>query len=90
MIQLRYRYSVWTASDDCWLEDLWVREDARRVGLGAALVEEAIRRAAERGCRRIELDVSEANEHALALYEKLGFSSGKLPGGRDLFLQKRL
>jgi ribosomal protein S18 acetylase RimI-like enzyme len=88
--QLRYRYSVWTAADDCWLEDLWVREDARRVGLGAALVEGACRRAAERGCRRIELDVSEANAGAIALYENLGFSTGKLPGGRDLFMQRRL
>ena len=90
MAQLRYRYSVWTAADDCWLEDLWVREDARRVGLGAAMVEEACRRAAERGCRRIELDVSEANAGALALYERLGFATGKLPGGRDLFMQKEL
>src|SRR5437016_3099608 len=24
--QLRYRFSVWTAADDCWLEDLFVRD----------------------------------------------------------------
>lgn len=88
--QLRYRFSVWTASEDCWLEDLWVREDARRGGLGRALVEAACARAADRGCRRIELDVSEANDAALALYEPLGFSTGKTPGGRDLFMQRRL
>ena len=36
--QLRYRYGLWTASDDCWLEDLFVAEEERRFGLGAALV----------------------------------------------------
>ena len=35
----------------------------------------AIERATERGCRRVELDVNENNEAALALYEKLDFSS---------------
>jgi ribosomal protein S18 acetylase RimI-like enzyme len=88
--QLRYRFSVWTAAEDCWLEDLYVRDDARRSGLGRALVEEGFRRAREHECRRIELDVSEANAPALALYESLGFTSAKLAGGRDLFMQKHL
>jgi ribosomal protein S18 acetylase RimI-like enzyme len=90
LAQLRYRFSVWTAADDCWLEDLWVREDARRTGLGRALVQAACARATERGCRRIELDVSERNAPALALYGSLGFATGKLPGARDVFMQRRL
>jgi ribosomal protein S18 acetylase RimI-like enzyme len=88
--QLRFRHSVWTASDDCWLEDLWVQEPARRSGLGRALVIAACEHARTRGCRRIELDVSEANAPALALYEAAGFRTGKLPEGRDLFLGRRL
>jgi GNAT superfamily N-acetyltransferase len=52
--QLRYRLSVWTGADDCWLEDLFVGEAARRGGLGRALVAAAIERARQRGCRRIE------------------------------------
>ena len=87
--QLRYRHSVWMAADDCWLEDLFVREEARGAGLGAALVEAGLERARERGCRRVELDTNEANEAALALYRRLGFSErskGAAGGGRDLFL----
>jgi len=86
--QLRFRHSVWTAAPDCWLEDLFVAENARRSGCGAALVEAAIIRASERGCRRIELDTSETNEAARALYARLGFSecSKSTDGGRDLFL----
>ncbi len=88
--QLRYRLSVWAAADDCWLEDLYVRESARRAGLGAALVDAALARAEERGCRRVELDASEGNPPAMALYESFGFTSQKLAGGRDIFLQKWL
>jgi GNAT superfamily N-acetyltransferase len=45
--QLRYRFAVWTGSEDC--------------GLGRALAEAALARARERGCARVELDVNAAN-----------------------------
>ena len=89
VVQLRYRLSVWTASDDCWLEDLYVRENARGSGLGRALVERAAARASERGCRRIELDVAMENEVARKLYASAGFAT-KSDGEGDLFLQRRL
>ena len=89
--QLRYRLSVWTAAPDCWLEDLFVEEAARGRGCGAALVEAALARARERGCRRVELDTNEDNAVALALYHRLGFSERYKGGpGRDLFLGVRL
>src|SRR5215217_5094581 len=46
--QLRYRLSVWTGGDECWLEDLYVRDDARRSGVGRALVEAGVERASAR------------------------------------------
>jgi GNAT superfamily N-acetyltransferase len=88
--QLRYRLSVWTGADDCWLEDLYVTDAARRAGLGRALVEAAFERARERGCRRIELDVNEQNSDALAFYEGLGFELEPKPPGRTLFIGRRL
>jgi ribosomal protein S18 acetylase RimI-like enzyme len=72
---LRYRHSLWWDALDCNLEDLFVEESARRSGLGEQLVVAAIERAGERGCYRVELDVNEANTAAVALYEKLGFTS---------------
>ncbi len=90
VVQLRYRWSVWTASEDAWIEDVFVSEDARGTGLGRALVEAAIERARERGCRRIELDVDEANEPALALYHSLGFSGDFKAEKRSLLLGRRL
>ncbi len=88
--QLRFRWSVWTSAEDCWLEDLYVRESARRAGVGRALVEASLERARSRGCKRIELDVNEGNEAALALYESCGFSLQPKPPGRTLFVSRRL
>jgi GNAT superfamily N-acetyltransferase len=84
--QLRFRFSVWTAAEDCWLEDLFVRAAARRRGLARALVQRSLERARERGCRRVELDTHEDNHGALRLYECLGFSSTSKGPSRSLFL----
>jgi ribosomal protein S18 acetylase RimI-like enzyme len=89
--QLRYRFAVWTGTDDCCLEDIFVEPQARGSGLGRALAEAALARARERGCARVELDVNEANPAALALYESLGFESwSDPPGGRNLLMRRRL
>lgn len=71
--QVRYRLSVWTGSDDAWVEDVFVEDDQRGNGYGRILVEAAIQSATRRGCRRIQLDVNQDNKTALTLYESLGF-----------------
>jgi ribosomal protein S18 acetylase RimI-like enzyme len=89
--QLRFRYGLWWDAPDCLLEDLFVEEEARGKGLGEALVNAAIERARERGCRRIELDANEGNTPAIKLYERLGFNSySERLGGHDRFMRLRL
>jgi ribosomal protein S18 acetylase RimI-like enzyme len=88
--QLRFRHSVWTASEDCWLEDLFVRAEMRRRGIATALVQRVLERARERGCRRVELDTNEDNHDAIALYESLGFSSTSKGQSRSLYFGVRL
>jgi ribosomal protein S18 acetylase RimI-like enzyme len=73
---LRYRFGIWRAGVDCLVEDVFVIEDARGSGLGRALMDAAIARARERGARRMELDTSDRNAPAIALYESLGFVNG--------------
>jgi GNAT superfamily N-acetyltransferase len=91
VVALRFRHSLWTASPDCLLEDVFVEEHARGTGLGRALVERALDVARERGARRAELDVNESNEAALRLYAAVGFGKKATPWeGRDLFLNMRL
>ena len=87
--QVRYRWSVWWATEDCWLEDLYVRDEARGGGVGRMLAEEVLRRAADRGCARVELDVNSENRPALALYRSLGFETAKT-GGQDVLMRRRL
>jgi ribosomal protein S18 acetylase RimI-like enzyme len=89
--QLRFRYGVWRAGGDCLLEDLFVDDAARGAGLGRALVEATLARARARGCRRVELDVNEANEPAQRLYGSFGFSStSNTYGARDLYMRVHL
>jgi len=92
VVQMRYRHSVWTTSDDAWFEDLFVLDSARGTGLGRALTEFAFERARSRGCFRIQLDVNAANEPAHALYESLGFSarSETFDGGLTLMMTRIL
>ncbi|MCB0862756.1 MAG: GNAT family N-acetyltransferase [Solirubrobacterales bacterium] len=72
-VQSRFRLSVWTGTEDAWLEDLFVEESARGEGYGRKLVEAAVERARSRGCARIQLDVNKSNETAMKLYESCGF-----------------
>ena len=88
--QLRYRLSVWTGVEDCWLEDLFVTDDARSRGHGRELVEASFEAARARGCKRIELDVNEQNSAALRFYESLGFTTEPKPPGRTLFVSRLL
>jgi ribosomal protein S18 acetylase RimI-like enzyme len=73
VVGLRYRYGVWWDAEDCNVEDVFVRADARGTGLGRTLVSAAIDRARERGCRRMELDTGADNAPAQGLYRSLGF-----------------
>src|SRR3954447_21079774 len=76
VVQLRFRIGIWRAGGDCLVEDVFVAESARGQGVARALLELATDRALERGCRRMELDVSEANEAGLTLYRSFGFRDG--------------
>lgn len=56
-----------------WIEDVVVDEAARGHGVGAALVDEAIRLAAEGGARTVDLTSRPSRAAANALYERAGF-----------------
>lgn len=56
-----------------WIEDVVVDEGARGRGVGEALNEEAIRRAAAAGARSVDLTSRPSREAANRLYRRLGF-----------------
>ena len=55
------------------LYDLFVHRDARRAGVGRALMEKAREHAEHTGARRIDLSTAIDNAPAQALYESLGY-----------------
>lgn len=91
-IQQRYRHSLWLNGLEATLEDLFVSSHCRRRGMGTRLVQFAIERAREKGCKAIKLDTSESNRSAIDLYFRLGFSSGssRFSGTRQLTFEKNL
>ncbi|NEQ77681.1 MAG: GNAT family N-acetyltransferase [Okeania sp. SIO2C9] len=90
-VQCRYRYSAWSSGLEAELEDVFVVREARLHGVGRQLVEFALTRASEKGCRLIGLNTNERNEAALALYQRLGFRSVRtLWGARQLWLDLAL
>ncbi|WP_456276108.1 N-acetyltransferase family protein [Bacillus sp. AK128] len=55
------------------LNDLYVTEEARRLGVGNALIDAAINYGKEVNAKGIALETESDNEKAQALYEKIGF-----------------
>jgi GNAT superfamily N-acetyltransferase len=60
------------------LESVHVDERYRSSGIGGALVEAAVQRAAEAGCYRVQLTSNRAREAAHRFYERHGFEATHL------------
>jgi ribosomal protein S18 acetylase RimI-like enzyme len=68
-----------------WINYLAVSPDRRGAGIGRALMAEAERLLAERGCPKISLLVREGNDAALGFYAALGFArDAAIPLGKRL------
>jgi GNAT superfamily N-acetyltransferase len=67
-----HNFSTWLGRAGLYLEDLFVRPDARGKGYGRALLVYLARIAQERGCGRMEWAVLDWNEPAVQFYRKLG------------------
>lgn len=65
-------FSTWKGRHGLWLEDLFVRPEHRRLGLGRALLAELASVCVERGWPRFEWWVLDWNEPAHRFYESLG------------------
>jgi GNAT superfamily N-acetyltransferase len=70
-------YSSFWARPILWLEDLFVRERFRGLGVGRALIAEVARLGVERGCARMDWAVLDWNREAIGFYERLGARRGE-------------
>ncbi len=74
MCALVFTYSTWSAALVCELQDVIVREAARRRGVARGLVLEAEEIARRRGCARLFLLAEPWNLEAHAFYRSLGLN----------------
>ncbi len=65
-------YSTFAGLPGLYLEDLFVKPEARGLGVGRQLLRYLARLAKEKGCWRIEWAVLHWNETAVGFYRKLG------------------
>jgi len=65
-------FSSFTGRTGVWLDDLYVRPEFRKRGLGRQLIEAVAQLAAARGCARFEWIALDWNERALEFYRSLG------------------
>ena len=67
-----HNYSTFLGRPGIYLEDLFVKEEARGNGFGREFLKYLARLAKERNCGRLEWWVLDWNESAIKFYESLG------------------
>jgi GNAT superfamily N-acetyltransferase len=67
-----HNFSTFEGKPGIYLEDLFVRPDARGSGLGKALLSRLAALAVERDCARLEWWVLDWNQSAIGFYKSLG------------------
>jgi GNAT superfamily N-acetyltransferase len=67
-----FGYSTWEGRPVLYLEDLFVKQEQRGLGLGRRLMRALATRAKEAHCTRFEWRVLDWNAPAIRFYESLG------------------
>ncbi|MEA5123703.1 GNAT family N-acetyltransferase [Xanthomonas floridensis] len=67
-----FNYSTWLGRNGLYLEDLFVRPQARGKGAGLALLRHLAQLAVQRGCGRFEWSVLDWNQSAIDFYQAVG------------------
>jgi GNAT superfamily N-acetyltransferase len=67
-----HNYSTFLTQPGLYLEDVFVRPEYRRQGVGKALLTAVAKIAVDRGCGRLEWSVLEWNQNAIEFYQSVG------------------
>jgi GNAT superfamily N-acetyltransferase len=77
-----FRYSSFIGQPSLWLDDLYVDEERRSQGAGAALMNRLAKIATENDCTHIAWNADARNTRGLAFYHRLGAEVTKQEGNR--------
>ena len=76
IVHYLFHRSTWTQGDYCYLQDLFVAEDARGLGLGRALIEAVYEAGRRAGISRVYWLTHESNAEARVLYDRVAEQAG--------------
>ena len=76
IVQYLFHRSSWTVGNYCYLQDLFVAEGARGLGLGRKLIEAVYAAAREAGASRVHWLTQTTNAQARILYDQVADDSG--------------
>jgi GNAT superfamily N-acetyltransferase len=76
IVHYLFHRSCWTPGDYCYLQDLFVVDGARGLGLGRALIEAVYARAQAAGANRVHWLTHETNAQARILYDQVADRPG--------------
>lgn len=78
LVHYLFHRSTWSESDYCYLEDLFVSEDARGKHIGKQLIEHVQRHARKRHASRLYWHTHETNLRGQRLYDWVASKSGMI------------
>jgi len=76
IVQYLFHRSTWTPENYCYLQDLFVAEGARSLGLGRALIEAVYEKARAGGANRVHWLTHTTNTPARVLYDQVAENLG--------------
>jgi GNAT superfamily N-acetyltransferase len=78
IVQYLFHRSSWTEGNYCYLQDLFVAESARGLGLGRALIEAVYDKARAAGASRVHWLTQTSNAQARILYDQVAENTGSM------------
>ncbi len=76
IVHYLFHRSTWTPGNYCYLQDLFVAENARGLGLGRALIEAVYKKAIAAGASRVNWLTHESNAKARLPYDQVAEHPG--------------
>lgn len=84
IVHVIFHRSTWLPKYSCYLQDLYVEDDQRGLGVGAALIEAVADLARAKEAGRLYWMTHETNATARRLYDKIAKASGFIQYRKDL------
>ncbi|MFB4391271.1 MULTISPECIES: GNAT family N-acetyltransferase [unclassified Pseudomonas] len=76
MVNWIYHRSNWSIENSCYLQDLYVDDTQRGLGIGRQLIEHVYATAKQAGCVKVHWLTHETNATAISLYEQVAERPG--------------